>query len=84
MKLSVIGAGYAGLTTAACLAQIGHDVICSESDLEKLAKLQNGEMPIFEPRLEPFSPRVPFHCWDATTASLRHLFCGRMKRPLDR
>jgi len=52
MKLSIIGAGYVGLTTAACLAQIGHDVFCSESDLEKLAKLQNGEMPIFEPHLE--------------------------------
>ncbi len=52
MKLSVIGAGYVGLTTAACLAQIGHDVFCSESDLEKLAKLQQGGMPIFEPHLE--------------------------------
>ena len=52
MKLSVIGAGYVGLTTAACLAQIGHDVFCSESDLEKLGKLQNGVMPIFEPHLE--------------------------------
>jgi len=52
MKLSVIGAGYVGLTTAACLAQIGHDVFCSESDVEKLAKLQNGGMPLFEPHLE--------------------------------
>jgi UDPglucose 6-dehydrogenase len=52
MKISVIGAGYVGLTTAACLAQIGHDVFCSESDLEKLAMLQNGGMPIFEPHLE--------------------------------
>src|ERR1035438_3900042 len=52
MKISVIGAGYVGLTTAACLAQIGHDVFCSESDLEKLAKLQNGAMPLFEPHLE--------------------------------
>ena len=52
MKLSVIGAGYVGLTTAACLAQIGHDVFCSESDLEKLGKLQNGIMPIFEPHLD--------------------------------
>jgi UDP-glucose 6-dehydrogenase len=32
MKISVIGAGYVGLTTAACLAQVGHDVFCSESD----------------------------------------------------
>jgi UDPglucose 6-dehydrogenase len=52
MKLSVIGAGYVGLTTAACFAQIGHEVFCSESDLEKLAMLQNGGMPIFEPHLE--------------------------------
>jgi UDPglucose 6-dehydrogenase len=52
MKISVIGAGYVGLTTAACLAQIGHDVFCSESDLNKLAKLQSGVMPLFEPNLE--------------------------------
>jgi UDPglucose 6-dehydrogenase len=52
MKLSVIGAGYVGLTTAACLAQVGHDVFCSESDLQKLAKLQDGVMPLFEPHLE--------------------------------
>jgi UDPglucose 6-dehydrogenase len=52
MKLAIIGAGYVGLTTAACLAQIGHDVFCGESDLEKLTKLQSGGMPIFEPHLE--------------------------------
>lgn len=52
MKISVIGAGYVGLTTAACFAQIGHHVFCSESDLDKLARLQNGVVPIFEPGLE--------------------------------
>jgi len=52
MKIAVIGAGYVGLTTAACLAQIGHDVFCSESDAGKLNKLQNGVMPLFEPQLE--------------------------------
>jgi UDPglucose 6-dehydrogenase len=52
MKISVIGAGYVGLTTAACLAQIGHEVFCSESDLSKLKQLQNGAMPLFEPHLE--------------------------------
>lgn len=52
MKISVIGAGYVGLTTAACLAQIGHDVFCSESDVEKLTNLQNGILPIFEPHLD--------------------------------
>ncbi|MGA7295720.1 MAG: UDP-glucose/GDP-mannose dehydrogenase family protein [Terriglobales bacterium] len=52
MKISVIGAGYVGLTTAACLAQIGHEVFCSESDPEKLRMLQAGGMPLFEPYLE--------------------------------
>ncbi|MGA7753325.1 MAG: nucleotide sugar dehydrogenase, partial [Candidatus Sulfotelmatobacter sp.] len=52
MKISVIGAGYVGLTTAACLSQIGHDVFCSESDVDKLNKLQSGMMPLFEPHLE--------------------------------
>ena len=46
MKISVIGAGYVGLTTAGCLAQIGHEVFCCESDVEKLSKLQNGVMPL--------------------------------------
>jgi UDPglucose 6-dehydrogenase len=58
MKLSVIGAGYVGLTTAACLAQVGHDVFCSESDAEKLSKLQNGVMPLFEPHLEDVVEKV--------------------------
>src|SRR5580698_2639714 len=52
MKIAVIGAGYVGLTTAACLAQIGHEVFCSESDLAKLKQLQSGAMPLFEPHLE--------------------------------
>ncbi len=52
MKISVIGAGYVGLTTAACLAHIGHEVFCSESDLEKLRKVQTGIMPLFEPQLQ--------------------------------
>jgi UDPglucose 6-dehydrogenase len=52
MKISVIGAGYVGLTTAACLAQIGHDVFCSESDPAKLEKLHSGIMPLFEPHVE--------------------------------
>jgi UDPglucose 6-dehydrogenase len=52
MKISVIGAGYVGLTTAACLAQIGHEVFCGESDVEKLSKLESGVMPLFEPHLE--------------------------------
>lgn len=52
MKISIIGAGYVGLTTAACFAHIGHEVFCSESDIEKLAKLQAGVVPIYEANID--------------------------------
>ena len=57
MEISVIGAGYVGLTTAACLAEIGHHVLCADSDLGKLANLRNGHLPFFEPHLEPLVKR---------------------------
>jgi len=53
MKISVIGAGYVGLTTAACLAEIGHQVFCADSDEQKLAKLRKAEVPFYEPGLSP-------------------------------
>ncbi len=52
MKISVIGAGYVGLTTAACLAHIGHEVRCTDSDRGKLAVLESGRMPFYEPGLD--------------------------------
>ena len=51
MQLCVIGTGYVGLTTGACLAAIGHDVICTDADAAKIAGLQQGRIPIFEERL---------------------------------
>jgi UDPglucose 6-dehydrogenase len=53
MRISVIGAGYVGLTTAACLAEIGHEVLCAEINAEKLATLERGGVPFFEPHLAP-------------------------------
>ncbi len=52
MKLSVIGTGYVGLTTGACLAKIGHEVICIDNDQRKIALLKDGKTPIYEPKLE--------------------------------
>jgi UDPglucose 6-dehydrogenase len=51
--VGVIGAGYVGLTTAACLSHLGHHVICADVDAEKLARLSRGEVPILEEGLAP-------------------------------
>ena len=51
MKLCVVGTGYVGLTTGACLAAVGHEVTCTDSDAAKIAQLQQGGIPIFEERL---------------------------------
>ena len=59
MKISVIGAGYVGLTTAACLAELGHMVCCADNDERKLNQLRSGQMPFFEPHLEEIVSR---HC----------------------
>lgn len=52
MDISVIGAGYVGLTTSACLAKIGHKVTCVDSDTAKIEILVRGKIPIYEPGLE--------------------------------
>lgn len=52
MKIAVIGTGYVGLVTGACLADIGHDVTCVDIDQAKVLRLQRGEVPIYEPGLE--------------------------------
>jgi UDPglucose 6-dehydrogenase len=52
MYLSVIGCGYVGLVTGACLAEAGHNVVCTDIDSERVAQLQAGRMPIYETHLE--------------------------------
>src|SRR5438874_7095708 len=52
MNISIIGSGYVGLVTGACFADVGHDVICVDNDLQKVASLQAGRVPIYEPGLE--------------------------------
>lgn len=51
-KIGVVGAGYVGLTTAICFSELGHHVICYDKDKEKIKKLKEGKVPIYEPGLE--------------------------------
>ena len=53
MKIAVIGSGYVGLVVGACLAESGNDVVCADEDAEKVALLNDGEIPIYEPGLKP-------------------------------
>jgi UDPglucose 6-dehydrogenase len=51
-QIAVIGAGYVGLTTAACFSSLGHDVVCADIDEQRVARLDEGEIPIVEAGLE--------------------------------
>ncbi len=51
MKICVVGVGYVGLVTAACLAEAGNDCFCVDKDSEKITNLKNGVIPIYEPGL---------------------------------
>jgi UDPglucose 6-dehydrogenase len=52
MRIAMIGSGYVGLVSGVCLADFGHDVMCVDTDAEKIAALRRLEMPIYEPGLK--------------------------------
>ena len=53
MRVAIFGTGYVGLVTGTCLAEVGHDVVCVDVDEAKVEGLRRGEVPIYEPGLEP-------------------------------
>jgi UDPglucose 6-dehydrogenase len=57
MKIAVIGTGYVGLVTGTCLAETGNIVSCIDIDANKIARLNTGEVPIYEPQLDAYFER---------------------------
>ncbi len=52
MKIAMIGTGYVGLVSGACFAEFGAEVVCVDMDAGKIARLNRGEIPIYEPELD--------------------------------
>jgi UDPglucose 6-dehydrogenase/GDP-mannose 6-dehydrogenase len=67
MKISVIGTGYVGLVSGACLADVGHDVICVDIDRSKVDRINRGESPIYEKGLDEILQKNIGHRLTATT-----------------
>ncbi|SLN59046.1 UDP-glucose 6-dehydrogenase TuaD [Roseovarius albus] len=75
MKIAMIGTGYVGLVSGVCFSDFGHDVVCVDKDPDKLAKLNAGEVPIFEPGLDDLMAK--------NVAAGRLTFSGDLKQAVD-
>ena len=75
MKITVIGTGYVGLVSGACFSEFGHTVTCVDKDADKIQRLLNGEIPIYEPGLDGLVAR--------NSAENRLLFTTDLKAAMD-
>jgi len=75
MKIAMIGTGYVGLVSGVCFSDFGHDVVCVDKDPAKLAKLNAGEVPIYEPGLDDLMAK--------NVAAGRLSFLGDLKQAVD-
>ena len=57
MRIAMIGTGYVGLVSGVCFSDFGHDVVCVDKDADKVARLKEGEVPIYEPGLDDMMAR---------------------------
>ncbi len=57
MRIAIIGTGYVGLVSGVCFSDFGHDVVCVDLNADKIAKLERGEIPIYEPGLDTLTAR---------------------------
>ena len=76
MKIAVVGTGYVGLVTGSCLADVGMTVTCVDIDARKIARLQDGVLPIYEPGLEDIVARNTKSGRLSFTTSLREAIAG--------
>ena len=76
MNVTVIGTGYVGLVTGACLADAGNTVFCLDVDKGKIARLNEGQIPIFEPGLQESVVRNLIHSHTQRLARYHCENCG--------
>ena len=57
MRLSIFGSGYVGLVQGACMAETGNHVVCVDIDEDKIRRLNDGDVPIYEPGLDDYIER---------------------------
>ena len=74
MKIAVVGTGYVGLVTGTCFAEIGVDVVCVDIDAEKIARIERGDIPIYEPGRDGYQE------YESRTFAVRHRSIGLSRR----